>query len=250
MYWGAIILKTLVKQYKPIMPSFQQCESIIKYMFFTSPIASLVLYRPFTNHIYLFDTVGQGMLAFSSHEYHKAASQHNLDKNVLDNDLIWSYMDDVLLIHIRCFCCVLTNTNLYTSLTHNLPIMHLQMGKVYFSLLSHTASMYNVVKYLFILKSEDHTLTINEDDAAKLAPLHLFQGSSILLDSLIVAFSTNSLIHRNNMLVITALIFINGKVAPFYHMNHLVFHALLLLQTIFLCQSNIVANEQMMNQPV
>jgi hypothetical protein len=248
MYWAAIILKTLVKQFKSQMPSFQQCESIIKYMFFTSPLASLFLYRPFANHIYFIDTIGQGILAVSSYEYHKAVSQHNLDKNVLDNDIIWPYIDDVLLIHIRCFCCVLTNTNLYTALTHNLPIMHLQMGKLYFSLLSHTASMYNFVKYLFILKSENHTLTINEDDTAKLAPLHLFQGSSILLDSLIVAFSTNSLTHRNNMLVITALIFINGKVAPFYHMNHLVFHALLLLQTIFLCQSNIVANNDMLNQ--
>jgi hypothetical protein len=219
-------------------------------MFFTSPLASLFLYRPFANHIYFLDTIGQGMLAASSYEYHNAVSQQQLDKNVLDNDIIWPYINDVLLIHIRCFFCVLTNTNLYTSLTQNLPNMHLQMGKVYFSLISHSASMYHFVKYAFTLKSEDHSLTVNEDDAAKLAPLQFFQGSSILLDSLIVAFSTNSLTHRNNILIITALIFINGKVAPFYHMNHLVFHALLLLQTIFLCQSNIAANDQMLNYPI
>jgi hypothetical protein len=279
IYWAAIILKTLVKQYKPIMPTFQQCESIIKYMYFTSPVASLVLYRPFTNHIYLFDIVGQGMLAVSSYEYHNAASRHLPDKNVLDQDLLWLYINDVLLIHVRCFFCILTNTNLYTSLTKNLPIMHLQMGKVYFSLIAHTSSMYNVVKYLFtlhlcryksptssafisdkdnccpapetceVVKTDNHILTINGDDAYKMLPIQFFQGFPILLDSLIVAFSTNSLTHRNNMLVITALICINGKVSPFYHMNHLVFHALLLLQTIFLCQSNIVANDQMMNLP-
>ena len=248
MYWGAIILKTLVKQFKSKMPSFQQCESIIKYMFFTSPLASLFLYRPFANHVYFIDTIGQGILAVSSYKYHNAVSRQKLDKNVLDNDIIWPYINDVLLIHIRCFFCILTNTNLYTSLTQNLPIMHLQMGKVYFSIIVHTASMYHFVKYVFTLKSENHILTINEDDDAKLAPLQFFQGSSILLDSLIVAFSTDSLTHRNNMLVITALIFINGKVAPFYHMNHLVFHALLLLQTIFLCQSNIVTNNDMLNQ--
>lgn len=248
IYWAAIILKTLVKQFKSRMPSFQQCESIIKYMFFTSPLASLFLYRPFANHIYFLDTIGQGMLAASSYEYHNAVSQQLIDKNVLDNDIIWPYINDVLLIHIRCFFCVLTNTNLYTSLTQNLPNMHLQMGKVYFSLISHSASMYHFVKYAVTLKSENHSLTVNEDDADKMLPLQFFQGSSILLDSLIVAFSTNSITHRNNMLIITALIFINGKVSPFYHMNHLIFHALLLLQTIFLCQSNIAANDQMLNQ--
>lgn len=249
IYWAAIILKTIVKQFKSKMPSFQECESIIKYMFFTSPLASLFKYRPFANSIYFLDTIGQGILAVSSYTYHNAVSQQPLEKSVLDNDIIWPYINDVLLIHIRCFFCILTNTNLYVHLTNNLPNMHLQMGKVYFSLLVHTSSMYHFVKYLFTLKSEDHTLTINEDDAAKLAPLQFFQGFPILLDSLIIAFSTNSLTHRNNILVITALIFINGKVAPFYHMNHVVFHALLLLQTIFLCQSNIAANDQLLNLP-
>jgi hypothetical protein len=340
IYWAAIILKTLVKQYKPVMPTFQQCESFIKYMYFTSPLASLVLYRPFTNHIYLFDTVGQGMLAVSSYEYHNAASRHLPDKNVLDQDLLWLYINDVLLIHVRCFFCILTNANLYTYLTKNLPIMNLKMGIVSVSFLAHTSSMYNVVKYLFTLrlcryksptssafisdkdncchapetcegvrlcryksptssafisdkdnccyapetcegvrlcryksptssafisdkdncchapetcegvKTDNHILTINGDDDDKMLPIQFFQGFPILLDSLIVAFSTNSLTHRNNILVITALIFINGKVAPFYHMNHLVFHALLLLQTIFLCQSNMEANDQMLNHPI
>lgn len=250
IYWAAIILKTLVKQFKSQMPSFQQCESIIKYMFFTSPLASLVIYRPFANSIYFLDTIGQGMLAVSSYTYHNAVSQQLIDKNVLDNDLIWPYINDVLLIHIRCFFCVLTNTNLYIHLTNNLPKMHLQLCLVYFSLISHSASIYHFVKYAFTLKSENHSLTVNEDDAAKLVPLQFFQGSSILLDSLIIAFSTNSLKHRNNMLIITALIFINGKVSPFYHMNHLIFHALLLVQTIFLCQSNVVANDQILNYPI
>lgn len=291
IYWAAIILKTLVKQFKSKMPSFQQCESIIKYMYFTSPLASLVLYRPFTNSIYFLDTIGQSMLAVSSYEYHNAASRHLPDKNVLDQDLLWLYINDVLLIHVRCFFCILTNANLYTSLTKNIPIMNLKMGIVGISFLAHTSSMYNVVKYLFALrlctctplnmyngtpngringdlratsdkdncchahdtcedvKTDNHILTINGDDADKMLPIQFFQGFPILLDSLIIAFSTKSLTHRNNILVITALIFINGKVAPFYHMNHVVFHALLLLQTIFLCQSNIAANDQLLNLP-
>lgn len=248
IYWAAIILKTLVKQCKSHMPSFQQCESFIKYMYFTSPLASLFIYCPFTNSIYFLDIIGQGMLAISSYTYHNIASQQLIDKNVLDSDIIWYYIDDVLMIHIRCFFCILTNINLYIHLTNNLPNMHLQMGLVYFSLLAHTSSMYNIVKYVFMLKIENHILTVNGDDADKMLPIQFFQGFPILLDSLIIAFSTNILTCRNNMLVITALIFINGKVAPFYQMNHLVFHGLLLLQTIFLCQSNVETNEEILNQ--
>jgi hypothetical protein len=92
------------------------------------------------------------------------------------------------------------------------------------------------------LKRDGVVMRVNEHSWALLWPLHLCQGLPILVDSLIVAFSTDDFNARTNILLITALIFINGKIAPFYQANHFVFHGLLLIQTIFLCNANVIAN--------
>ena len=242
IYWMAIIVKTVVKQFRDYLPSFQQCESIIKYMFFMSPLASLAIYNPFTNPIYWVDIVGQSMLSVSSYIYHNAVSKSPIEKNVLDNDIVWPYINDVLLIHVRCFGCVVVNTNLYSHLTSLSSCMHLQMVLLYLSFAHHCIAMYAFVKYVMGLKHNGVMMTVNEQSWALLWPLQLCQGLPILVDSLIVAFSTDNFNARTNMLLITALIFINGRIAPFYHANHLVFHGLLFIQTIFLCSSNVIAN--------
>lgn len=242
IYWMAIIVNTIIKQFVDYLPTYKQCESIIKYMFFMSPVVSLAIYDPLTNPIYWVDIVGQSMLSVSSYIYHNAASKLPIDKNWLENDIVWLYINDVLLIHVRCFGCVVVNTNLYGHLMSLSSAMYLQMVLLYLSFIHHCIAMYTFVKYVMGLKRDGVVMRVNEHSWALLWPLHLCQGLPILVDSLIVAFSTDDFNARTNMWLITALIFINGKIAPFYHANHLIFHGLLLIQTLFLCNSNVIAN--------
>jgi hypothetical protein len=247
LYWFAIIIKIFVKQINQsgLLLSFYQTEHVIKSMYFLSILACVCIYNPFSNHIYLLDIFGVTMLSITSYEYHNRVTKYKLDKNVLDDDLIWYYIDDVLLINIRCFLCVLTNTNLYVSLTTISKNMYINMTLVYVSLLFHSACMYHFVKYMFKIKCDNENMTITDGIPDKFVALSLFNGLPILVDTIIIIFNTNDLYNRNNMLLITALIFINGMVKPFYHANHLAFHLLLLFQTIFLCQSNVFVNEHM-----
>lgn len=247
LYWFAIIIKTIVKKINQygLLLSFQQSERIIQYLYFTSVVACLNIYNPFSNHIYLLDIFGVTMLSVTSYEYHNRVTKYKIDKNVLDDDLIWYYIDDVLLINIRCFLCVLTNTNLYVSLTTLSKNMYINITLVYVSLLFHSSNMYHFVKYMFKIKCDNENMTITDGIPDKFAALCFFNGLPILVDTLIIVFNTNDMYNRNNMLLITALIFINGMVKPFYQMNHLAFHILLLFQTIFLCQSNVYVNEDM-----
>jgi hypothetical protein len=248
LYWFAIIIKTIVKKINEtgFLLSFQQSERIIKYLYFTSPVACAFIYKPFLNAIYFLDTFGVIILSVTSYEYHNAVSiQKTEEKNVLDDDLIWYYIDDVLMIHIRCFFCILTNTNLYKVLTTMAPNMYINMTLVYFSLLFHSASMYHFVKYLITLKSSNQFITIYKNPPEKTQILHLTKSLPILVDSIIMIYNTNDLYIRNNGILITILIMIIMSVQPFYQMNHLVFHVLLLFQTIFLCQSNVFVNEHL-----
>jgi len=247
LYWFSIIIKTFVKKINQsgIVLSFCQTKHIIKYMYFLSILACLFIYKPFLNHIYILDIFGVTMLSITSYEYHNRLTKYKLDKNVLDDDLIWYYIDDVLLINIRCFLCVLTNTNLYVSLTTMSQNMYINITLVYVSVLFHSASMYHFVKYMFKIKGDNENMTITDGIPDKFAALCFFNGLPILVDILIIIFNTNDLYNRNNMILITALIFINGMVKPFYQLNHLAFHVLLFFQTIFLCQSNVFVNENM-----
>jgi len=247
IYWGIIIIKTLVKQINKlnILPTTQQCEQIIKYMYFSSPIAACILYKPFENSIYFIDTIGVSMLSISSYEYHNQLSKYNHDKNVLDNNLIWYYINDVLFINIRCIFCIITNTNIYANIIRQSPVMYLKMGLLYISLTFHSASIYHFIKYIFTLKHADVILDIYDTNPKLTAPLRLFKGMPILIDSLIIAFSSGSLHECNNIILITIIIFATMSIVPFYQMNHLAFHLLLLVQTIFLCKSNLKVNNQM-----
>ena len=241
IYWGNIILKTLLKQIQNILPNFQQCEDIIKYMYFTSPLAAFILYKPFENPIYFVDTIGISMLAVSSYKYHNMVAKYDDNKNVLDNNIVWYYIGDVLFINVRCFLCVITNTNIniYTCSSQ----LYLKMALLFISFIIHLISSYNFVKYILKLKNAKAILTVNDNSSILIRPLNIFNGVPILTDSLIIAFSTGSLYECNNIIFITVIIFTMMSIKPFYQMNHLAFHILLLFQTIFLCQSNLFVNK-------
>jgi hypothetical protein len=244
LYFLAIIMKTVVKELidKNIQLSFYQCENIIKYMYFVSLVATLFLYGPFQHSIYYMDTIGIAMLSISSYEYHNAVSIQKIGKNVLDDDLIWYYINDVIFIHIRCFMAVVTNVNIYKSFTTMSPDMNIHICQLYMSFLLHSITIYHFVKYIFKIKCANELMEVNEGIPPKYQIINILNAIPILFDSLVVAFSSDNIYSRNNMLFITTSMFICSKVTPLYHMNHLGFHVLLFIQTIFVCQSNIIAN--------
>jgi hypothetical protein len=252
LYWGAIIIKTICKQLKPYLLSSTICEHALKLTFIPSLQYSVVAYRPFTRPIYFADVIGQFVLSVSSYEYHNAITNTNIAANedVLQETTLWPYINDVLMIHVRCAMCVLTNTNpaiLYTSTSITPEYANIQLALLFISLSTHVSSIYHFMKFIITLKTSKTPLKIFEENTPSTMVLNMLITIPVLLDSLIVAYSTENLTSRNNMLLITALIIINGHVKPFYQMNHLVFHALLFFQTMFLCQSNILANDLLYN---
>lgn len=244
LYWLAIIMKTVVKELmdKNIQLSFYQCENIIKYMYFGSLATTLVLYGPFQHSIYYIDTIGVAMLSISSYEYHNTMSIQRIGKNVLDDDLIWYYINDVIFIHVRCFMALVTNVNIYKSLTTLSPDMNIHICQLYLSFILHILAIYFFVKYIFKIKCANEMMEVNEGIPPKYQIINILHAIPVLFNSLVIAFNNDNLYSRNNMLFITAFMFICSSVRPFYHMNHLGFHVLLFIQTIFVCQSNIIAN--------
>lgn len=254
LYWAAIIIKTICKQLKPYLFSSTICEHALKLTFIPSLQYSVVAYRPFERPIYFADVLGQFALSISSYEYHNAITNTNIEANedVLQETTLWPYINDVLMIHMRCLMCVLTNTNptmLYTSTAITTEYANMKLALLMISTIAHASSIYHFIKFIITLKSNKTQLKIFEENTPSTTVLNILISIPILIDSLIGAYCSNNHTSRTNMLLITALIFINGHVKPFYQMSHLVFHILLFFQTMFLCQSNILANDLLYNTP-
>jgi hypothetical protein len=254
LYWAAIIIKTICKQLKPYLLSSTICEHALKLTFIPSLQYSVVAYRPFIRPIYFADVIGQFALSLTSYEYHNAITNTNIEANedVLQESMIWQYINDVLMIHMRCAMCVLTNTNpfmLYTSTNITPQYANVKLALSIISASTHVSSIYHFMKFIVTLKTSKTPLKIFEENTPSTMVLNILITIPVLFDSLIIAYSTENRTARNNMLLITALIIINGQVKPFYQMNHLVFHVLLFFQTMCLCQSNILANDLLYNTP-
>jgi hypothetical protein len=152
--------------------------------------------------------------------------------DILSNNIIWKYLNDIICIHIRCFGCVLVHTNLFTNHTSALNLAY-----AYISFILHASSIYHYVKFIKELKNEGETFYLTEQGTYKNNVINFLYGSSILVDTLICLTNTN-FSARTNLLVITCLIYILSYVRPLYNMTHLGLHILLGFQTLALCQSN------------
>lgn len=254
LYWAAIIIKTICKQLKPHLLSTVICEHALKLTFIPSLQYSVVAYRPFDRPIYFADVIGQYALSVTSYEYHNAITNTNIAANedVLQESMLWHYVNDVIMIHMRCLFCVLTNTNpamLYSSNNITTEYANIKLALLLISITTHVSSIYHFIKFIITLKTTKIPLKIFEENTPSTMVLNILITIPIVFDSMIIAYSTENNTARNNMLLITALILINGHVKPFYQMNHLIFHVLLFFQTMFLCQSNILANDLLYNIP-
>ena len=240
LYWFSLIIKKIVKSLPKLSSLY--CEKALKYTYLLSLFGSLYLYRPYQNILFGIDIVGQGILCISSYKYHKSleleiakgVSEDKID--VLSNHIIWKYLNDIICIHIRCFCCVLVHTNLFSGHTSALNVAY-----AYISFILHASSIYHYVKFIKELKNEGETFYLTEQGTYKNDVINFLSGSAIVMDTLICMTNTIFSV-RTNLLIITFLIFIYSYIRPLYNMNHLGLHILLGFQTLALCQSNIVAN--------
>ena len=237
LYWFSLMIKKIVKPL--IKLSSYYCEKALKYTYLLSLFGSLYLYRPYQNILFAIDIIGHGILCISSYEYHKSleleiAKGVPEDKiDILSNNIIWKYLNDIICIHIRCFGCILVHTSGHTSA--------LNLAYAYISFILHSASVYHYVKFIKELKHEGETFYLTEQGTYKNNTINFLSGLPILIDTLICLTNSN-FYARTNLLIITFLIFILSYVRPLYNMNHLGLHILLFFQTLALCQSNIVAN--------
>jgi hypothetical protein len=236
LYWFMILCKIA---YKPIESFFQKStvillsHRILTYSYFANIFISYYIYSLQENVSYIFDIIGIIALSFGNYYYHNEVAKYYEDNNEIEYtsyELIKPFFVDKLSIHMRSFLCIATSLY-YTSS----PL-------IYISLLVHISSITRLIVYMYELKMEDKRIVYDVKDENSmhfLTTTNMLISAPVLFDTFTNIYHSPDIFSRIHIFFITVALGLVLKINPFYEMNHVVFHMLLMLQTAYFCFCNL-----------
>ncbi len=239
MYWFAIMCKVI---YKPIHQLLSDriciplCHTIVSYTYIVNVPISVLLYSSSPKPSYLFDMIGIMALTYGSFFYHqKVIEYYNSHKQIeyTSYELMYPFVLDQVAIHTRMFLCTVTNVYYLDQTTMQLLLL--------FSFAKHASSIYHLIKYLYDLKYQGQQILYNNKNEHTQRFLSIVNGVlfiPIIIDGLIIFFNTSHLVYKLNAVFITAMCIIILKIAPFYELNHVLFHMCAIAQNVYLILCN------------
>ena len=232
IYWFLIINKILYKNISKLFVGInidKICNYICSYVHILNIPLSVFVYSQNKNEKYLFDMIGVTALSVTSYLYHydiyKRLSENKITEYVTpDKDNIAFFLQNCIFIHVRSF---LTTVTSYYNHPQILPI-------IFISSIIHLTSIYSVILNIFVMfiypyKEEPKNGFLIIHNVITMLPI----GLDILF---IFANSGNeTAIPFLSVNIAIALLFV---VEPFYKLNHVAFHLILVAQNYYLCLSH------------
>jgi len=230
IYWFYIINKILYKGLTKLFEGFntdQMCHLLCSYIHILNIPLAVYIYSQQPNEKYLFDMIGITTLTVTSFLYHhdiyKRLSQTQITEySIPDKDNYAFFLHDCVFINVRSF---LTTVTCY----YNHPQL---FSILVISSMTHLTSIYRVVLNLFEVVVEHETAKngfFQIHNVITMLPI----GLDILF---IFANSGNeTAVPFLSVNIAIALLFV---VEPFYKLNHVAFHLLLVAQNYYLCLSH------------
>jgi len=242
IYWFYILNKILYKgltKFFTQMNTDQMCQWLCSYIHMVNIPLAIYLYSQKPNEKYLFDMIGITGLSITSYFYHhdiyKRLSLKQITEYVMPDHIDHTlFIHDSVFIHIRSFLTVFTN---FYNHVHFVPF-------VLVSAMVHLTTYYRTILHLIQGK-----MTKNKDESASsdgiknrcemdfVSVVNLLSMLPISVDILFIFL--NSPVEFGvpflSVNIAMALLFV---VEPFYKLNHVAFHLLLVAQNYYLCLSH------------
>lgn len=239
LYWGGIILKLLFKPYKNI--SFIEavdCETVLQYTMFPPLVMSIYYYITATHSqwIYLVDITGQTMLSVTSYLYHRSLKNElvnmypNTNVDVLDVKILWTYLDDVSVVHIRSFFNLIT-------------FLFIKNGEYKWELILasgsiHAVSMYTYIRFIVSEKLGGNQFSLTETQGKKSMIINILSGLPVCIDILCGCIYADYET-RQHIILSFVLCAVVLHIRPVYQVSHLLFHFVIWYQTYCFVTANI-----------
>lgn len=244
IYWSLIIGKILLKPFIQtdnniiIFKDDIVKEILLKYTYSINIFVSCIIYNDIFLDIrkywfYIFDILGIINLSVNSFLFHKNCA-NNLYRfgnfNLISEKNIKYYIADITSIYVRIFSTVITSY--FNSRINNRLLLIILIKEILLYYIGISNIIYYIIKNKKLLYYDDNN-KLKFIIKRSIGYLILF-STYILLSN-----SVNFSLIINNCIVIY-IIFIINIIKPLYHLNHLLFHLLLIFQTYFSAKNNIV----------
>jgi hypothetical protein len=228
IYWFSIICKKLYKQIVikmvPFLDSKKIAECMLTVSFFVNFYIAYVNYSVNMNSYHLFDLCGLFMLSIASGNYHYSKykyMENNQDVNVFSNELIEHFMYDKYAIQMRSFFAL---TTVYLANGTSNKIVYLSG---FYHIMSFLSFNMNTIK--LIIDNDDCESEVSKNIMKKLDIITIIP---CLLDTaIVILYHTNNVCLKSELFFISVMIYFVLSVKPFYNLNHVLLHVLLMYQT-------------------
>ena len=245
LYWFTIILKILYKQFcfSNYINDIKLSAFICRYTMFINLAILMYTYSYYENEQTIFDWIGTAFLSINSYEYHtdnyKKLSNENIYVIIFDYENLVYFFNDNISIQLRAFLLLFTN---YYNSKYLYPVIAV-------SLFIHCISIYKIICNMLwittigVVKSTTETdVSIIESNEKKCEDYFTMQKmitiASVTYDICFIFFISRAM-YSIPFFIVTVLIGIAFIVKPFYKLNHVAFHLLLLIHTYYACMSNV-----------
>jgi hypothetical protein len=248
VYWFVIIMKKMYKALFSKYESYVIAEYILQHTYDACLLICLYIYiyeNP-TNYqkgyskYYVYDIIGISILTCFSFVYH-ASNYYSLvnegeEFNCVKYPNVLYYIWDNFAIRLRIFTTILTNTSIRYALGHP-----------YTALITYLVGGVNILSSSFIAgillylhKSQvNYTFNLNNPIAVKYSKILGAIGAAPIV---MCTFLMNIGVHDLNLTVhnymVLYLLVLVSVIQPFYKMNHVLIHVILMYETWVLCKIN------------
>jgi hypothetical protein len=240
LYWFIIILKKTYKALCNPINRFEYGEYILQYTAFGNSYIAYRVYSPYMGsrfHYYWFDIIGLSLVSITSYYYHRSNYESlisNGDRfDCVDRSRLKPFIRDMMSIHVRVFLTLFTNMLAANRVTY----------WIYLSFIFNLLGAFNIKRVLTAMSDRKDKFVYSEIHHPHNKQLSVLGGVPIMIDALYLIYNSNGLYLKCCNLTILYLIVLVTAMKPFYKLNHTLVHILLLIQTYYICKTNVyVAN--------
>ncbi len=251
IYWFTIMIKVLYKKsgLKNILEkiNFSFYENILSYTLFFTSLYMIYFYTILNSYqpLYFYDMIGTFILGIASMKYHQFyAYFYKLKEDKYSKELLYNInyytIIDQLCIKLRCALVIYATYGFSISSLIS-TILHTIFGSLFvYKSMNNYKSIHNVH-----LSAGDHMEYQNEKHIDKkiistyiqqiYQNISLCGGLTFIIDNIIMSTKSNENIYCKYNVLLGILITMGFVVKPFYEINQIYIHILLILQFCVLC---------------
>ena len=237
IYWFLLICKKIYKTI--IIKNFPKinteifAEYILSYSFYINLFIVFKYYTENYNKYLLFDLVGVFLLSNISGLYHYEKYDYLIKNNnktfdITSIKLLLPFIYDKYAIQLRSLFALIS------------LLLMKNIYNFYIHIIYHLISLFIFNTTIIELLLENKKIIYDNSEESKkiIRKFDLLSSIPCLLDIIYIIYYSNTIIQKTNLLLITILLGITLFVKPFYSLNHVLLHVLIIFQT--LCIVNCV----------